>query len=757
MEFDKVRWGERRPYTDDTISRKQVATETVTVSRRDMTRAGETVKGKYPKEVDIGRIVIEEIPEEELVSQGAVKKKTESEVTATRQEVRDVPKTCEKEDTFKVGKLDLRDLEKEVVESTVTEERLVTRKDKIDHTDKIVTDQRMVRETRRGPADVVEEKLRMGRRPGDEMWLSVEKRGETDRMKHDKTDGRWYVDEKTGKRMVVESTTDLDVVHGHEVVRDSVWEESRKPLEERPEESVVSEKTVPGEKLIIPEDDRKTQQEDVRVSVRKVESTEKKDEKEMKVRRFKIDESRDARGVKKDMPVKEILMTEKKEKERKPEEKIKNEVVPGQPPTKVQEKRKKEKETKIRERIDERHKRREHYEKKEKERSRRAQDRQRYEEERYHMKRASSEPWIEVKRREKRPEFEVRATQVIHEPTRSIDKYDGGVYQQPATLPWIEVRRRETGKQREKSRHSYQLTQEQGGRDRLLLLKIPQKIFISLQKGDKSKIKEIEIPWMEIEASRDVDSESLPWIELVAHDSKTQRDRLIMLKIPREMVLKTSRFSRNGEREIQLPWNDVTRYWEETGQIPLGSAVRMRMGHSPSMSITLPREVSNGHVKTTTHHTVDNLPTIRLIMPKKFYAERSLQDRPLINFDPDRRIKLRFNSQFNSKANEDVRTIRLGEYDRKSNYIPVALTRDYPRHVLLADGTAWKRLEINDLQSLDKEKVVDNPSRFRNAYEIGREAEAHSFPDLRKFAKENGGKSTEDQKIFSFVINSNNK
>ena len=338
------------------------------------------------------------------------------------------------------------------------------------------------------------------------------------------------------------------------------------------------------------------------------------------------------------------------------------------------------------------------------------------------------------------------------------DKYESRVYRKPTTLPWIEVRRR-TSKEKDRSLvsknlHAYHLTQESSERDRLLLLKIPQKIFLSMQNGEQKKMKEIDIPWMEIEATPDNGSEALPWIELEAHDPKTGRDRLIMLKIPRDMVLKTSKSSRGSEREIQLRWDDVNRYFEETGQIPLGSSVQMRFKHQPTMSITLSEENSKRH-QSTSQRTVmhEGLPTIRLMMPKKFYAAGSWQDRPLINVNPDRHIKLRVNQQSTSKAVEDVRTIRLNEYERKTNYMPVALTRDSPRRVLLADGATWKRLDIDDLRAMNGEKGQCNPSQYRNAYEIGDESEASSFPDLREFSKEKNGTIGKNPKIFSFLIN----
>ena len=278
-----------------------------------------------------------------------------------------------------------------------------------------------------------------------------------------------------------------------------------------------------------------------------------------------------------------------------------------------------------------------------------------------------------------------------------------------------------------------------------------------MQNGEQKKVKEIDIPWMEIEATPDHGSEALPWIELEAHDPKTGRDRLIMLKIPKDMVLKTSKSSKVSEREIRLRWDDINRYFEETGQIPLGSSVQMRFKHPPTMSITLPEE-NNTRCQSTSQRAVSNegLPTIRLMMPKKFYAAGSWQDRPLINCNPDRRIKLRLNQQLTSKAVEDVRTIRLNEYERKTNYMPVALTRESPRRVLLADGTTWKRLDVDDLRALDEEKGQCNPSQYRNAYEIGNELEASSFPDLREFCKEKSGTfPRKNPKIFSFLINGN--
>ena len=46
------------------VSRREMATEKVYVTRIDRTRKEEIQQAKYPKEQDVGRIMIEEIPEE---------------------------------------------------------------------------------------------------------------------------------------------------------------------------------------------------------------------------------------------------------------------------------------------------------------------------------------------------------------------------------------------------------------------------------------------------------------------------------------------------------------------------------------------------------------------------------------------------------------------------------------------------------------------------------------------------------------------
>ena len=143
VEFDELRRDKVRPRTDSAeVSRKQVSTEKVTVSRREITRAEETEKPKYLKDQDIGRIVIEEIPEKTEVPKSDVSRKVaekpkSAEVTVKRHEVEEVPRMHVKEDVIKVGQLDVTDLEKAPVESRRLEERVATYREKVEGARKV--------------------------------------------------------------------------------------------------------------------------------------------------------------------------------------------------------------------------------------------------------------------------------------------------------------------------------------------------------------------------------------------------------------------------------------------------------------------------------------------------------------------------------------------------------------------------------------------------------------------------------------------
>ena len=131
-----------KPRGDETrVSQRQVTTEKVTVTRPGGSRTDKMQRPMHPKDHYVGRIVIEEIPEEKK-EKPQVYRKYEgkprmTEVTATRDDVKDVSKTYQKEDVVKVGRLDIHGLEKMPEESRRPEERSLTKTETIQHYQKV--------------------------------------------------------------------------------------------------------------------------------------------------------------------------------------------------------------------------------------------------------------------------------------------------------------------------------------------------------------------------------------------------------------------------------------------------------------------------------------------------------------------------------------------------------------------------------------------------------------------------------------------
>ena len=107
-------------------------TTEVTVTH-DEVREQSEVRPRYAKDLDVGRIVIEESPEEKKDIPRAPKKEKARpksiEVTLTGQEVEEIPRKRSKEDVIKVGKLDVTDFEKQSWQSSTVQERIRTYKD----------------------------------------------------------------------------------------------------------------------------------------------------------------------------------------------------------------------------------------------------------------------------------------------------------------------------------------------------------------------------------------------------------------------------------------------------------------------------------------------------------------------------------------------------------------------------------------------------------------------------------------------------
>ena len=143
MHYYKEKLDETKPRLDETrVSRREVETGKVTVTRTDATRPEEIERPKYPRDQEVGRIVIEEVPEEKEekprdIYRKYVEKPRTTEVTVTREDVSDVCKPYEKEDVVKVGKLDVHELDKTPMESRRVEERSPIRSERVDRPRKV--------------------------------------------------------------------------------------------------------------------------------------------------------------------------------------------------------------------------------------------------------------------------------------------------------------------------------------------------------------------------------------------------------------------------------------------------------------------------------------------------------------------------------------------------------------------------------------------------------------------------------------------
>ena len=122
-EFDKAYTYDYKSHTDDAeISQKRVTTEKIAVTEGDAPRTDETEEPRYPKALDIGRIVIDEMPEEKQPMQKPDTRKRDKIKEARvdmelcdKVEQRQAPLV--KEEIAKVGRLNITEYEKTPRES----------------------------------------------------------------------------------------------------------------------------------------------------------------------------------------------------------------------------------------------------------------------------------------------------------------------------------------------------------------------------------------------------------------------------------------------------------------------------------------------------------------------------------------------------------------------------------------------------------------------------------------------------------------
>lgn len=138
-DFDNVT--ETEPHVDE-IHRQKVTTEKVTVSRQDIISSEEPQKAKYRKDLDIGRIVIEEIPEEkeknpeyENIQKKQARPKT-TDITASRRQ-HEVKERHEKYIKDDIAKLDSTDSGRIMKEARRVDKKVQTQRETADERIKV--------------------------------------------------------------------------------------------------------------------------------------------------------------------------------------------------------------------------------------------------------------------------------------------------------------------------------------------------------------------------------------------------------------------------------------------------------------------------------------------------------------------------------------------------------------------------------------------------------------------------------------------
>jgi hypothetical protein len=104
------------------VAKQQVTGEKITVSKADICRMEETEKPRYPKHLDVGRIIVKETPEEkqQVIKRDVLKSdevKPRYKETEVRYETERLSKPRGKEDVVTVGGLDVTEYHKKTTES----------------------------------------------------------------------------------------------------------------------------------------------------------------------------------------------------------------------------------------------------------------------------------------------------------------------------------------------------------------------------------------------------------------------------------------------------------------------------------------------------------------------------------------------------------------------------------------------------------------------------------------------------------------
>lgn len=125
---------------DSQAPRQRVTTERITVSRHDIAKTEEPDKPKYPKDLDIGRIVIEEIPEEKVTKRESPKKEHSKPAARETMKIKEttIPRKELIEHETKLHKEYTTGYEERPWERRTVDERVITYTDKLDGMRKVI-------------------------------------------------------------------------------------------------------------------------------------------------------------------------------------------------------------------------------------------------------------------------------------------------------------------------------------------------------------------------------------------------------------------------------------------------------------------------------------------------------------------------------------------------------------------------------------------------------------------------------------------
>ena len=131
--YAKETWEGTQPIWDDTeTSQRKLETEQVTLLKSDMVRTEKLEREMHPTEQDVGRVLIEELPEEKHKKYPKYLNQV-TKVAVTKENVMDRSRLEKEQDMINIEKVDVHKLETRQVEPMMMEERPLKETERLKH------------------------------------------------------------------------------------------------------------------------------------------------------------------------------------------------------------------------------------------------------------------------------------------------------------------------------------------------------------------------------------------------------------------------------------------------------------------------------------------------------------------------------------------------------------------------------------------------------------------------------------------------